>query len=95
MFTKVYWGLWTVLALITIGLFAAGSLGWLEITVIGFVSCLFIFMGMICVTPTIVGPHAKEYEHGDTEPGFKEKKVKPVKAETFAPAGAVIQNRHA
>lgn len=95
MFAKVYWGLWTVLALVTAGLFASSHLGLFEITVIGFVSCLFIFMGMICVTPTIVGPHAKEYEHADAEPAFENKKVKPIRAETYAPAGAIIQNRHA
>jgi hypothetical protein len=94
MFTKFYWGLWIVLALTTVGLFAGGQLGWLEMTVIGFMACLFIFMGMICVTPTLVGPHASEYDHGDAEIPVENKRTKPIKAESF-PAGAVIQNRHA
>lgn len=93
MFTKVYWGFWTTLALITVGLLATGNLGWLAITVIGFVSCALIFMGMICVTPTIVGPHAAEFQHGDAEPLVEKERVGI--RERFAHSTASVQSRHA
>jgi hypothetical protein len=93
MFTKVYWGFWTTLALITAALLATGNLGWLGITVIGFASCTLIFMGMICVTPTVVGPHADEFQHGDAEPVVKKERVRI--REGFAHAAASVQNRHA
>ncbi|HTH50288.1 MAG TPA: hypothetical protein VL501_00045 [Pyrinomonadaceae bacterium] len=94
MFTKFYWGLWTVLAMITVGLFAVDRLGWLEFTVIGFVSCLFIFMGMMCVTPTIVGPHVTEHEPMP-EAAPEPKKKAAAKDVSFARAGMAVTRRHA
>ena len=91
MFTKVYWFLWAVLGLITLGLLLAGGLTWLSISVVGFVSCLMVFVGMMCVTISIVGPHAKEYQHPDAEP-LPEKKVEETRR---IPATAVIQSRTA
>jgi|GEM_PF-5317942 len=93
MFTKVYWALWATLALITVGMLATGNLGWLGITIIGAASCTLIFMGIICVTPTIVGPHAEEFKHGDAEPVVKKERVSI--QERFAHSAAPIQNRHA
>jgi len=93
MFTKVYWGFWTILALITLAMLATDNLGWLGISVIGFASCTLIFMGMICVTPTIVGPYAVEFQHGDAEPVVQKEKVRI--RERFAHATASVQNRHA
>lgn len=74
MSARSYWGLWAILVFVTVGLFVTANLTWLSITVVGFVACLFIFMGMICVTPTVVGPHATEFQHGDAEP-IPEKKA--------------------
>ena len=93
MFTKIYWGLWTTMSLITVALFATGNLGWLSITIIGFVACTLAFTGMICLTPTIVGPHAEEFQHADAEPLVN--KDKPRIRERFAPAAVSVQNRHA
>jgi hypothetical protein len=93
MFTKIYWVLWTTMSLITVALFATGNLGWLGITVIGFVACTLAFMGMICLTPTIVGPHAEEFQHADAEPLAK--KDKPPMRERFARIPVSVQNRHA
>ena len=92
--TKFYWTLWALLAAITVALEATGNLSWLGITVIGFVSCLFIFMGMICVTPTIVGPHAVEFQHGDTEPALETKPVRRRARDIFMPAAVSVHNRH-
>ena len=74
MSTRSYWSLWTILGLVTVILFVTANLTWFSITVVGFVACLFIFMGIMCITPTLVGPHAQEFQHGDAEP-IQEKKV--------------------
>jgi hypothetical protein len=90
MSTKFYWSLWTLLVLVTLGLLLAGSLTNVTISIVGMVACLFILMGMMCITPTLVGPHAKEFQHGDAEP-VPQNKAEP--APKRIPAGAVIQSR--
>ena len=96
MFTKFYWTLWMILALATVVLFAVGSLGWFAVTVVGFISCLLIFMGIMCVTPTIVGPHAEEFQHDDAEPVTPKPRAQrtPVR-ERFARTSVGVQDRHA
>jgi hypothetical protein len=63
MSTKFYWSLWAALGVVTIGMFVTGNLTSLSISVVGFVSTLFIFMGMMCVTPALVRPHAPAVKH--------------------------------
>jgi hypothetical protein len=89
MFTKVYWFFWAVLGLITLGLFITGGLTFFAASVIGFMSCLMIFVGMMCVTISIVGPHATEFQHADAEPLPR---AKPQRAPRL-PATAMVQSR--
>ncbi|MBV9241864.1 MAG: hypothetical protein JO314_07645 [Acidobacteria bacterium] len=94
MFAKVYWVIWGILGLVTLGLFFAGSLTLFSVTVLGFIACTMIFVGMMCVTISIVGPHAKEYQHDDAEP-LPEKKLQAEPTRNSLPAGVAIQSRHA
>lgn len=77
--TKFYWSLWAVLGVVMLGLFVTGTVTWFSITLLGFISCALIFVGMMCVTISIVGPHSKEFQHPDAEP-LPEKKVRKVAA---------------
>ena len=95
MFTKVYWVLWALLGFITLGLVVAGSLTWFSVSVVGFTACLLIFTGMMCVTISIVGPHAKEYQHGDAEPQPKKDRVKEAAPRHIAAPAVAVQSRHA
>ena len=95
MSTKFYWALWTILALATAALFVIGDLTAFSISVVGFVATLLILVGMMCVTPILVGPHADEFRHRDTEPLPEPKRVRePVRAK-LATAGVAIQSHHA
>jgi len=89
--TKFYWSLWAVLAAVTLGLFATGTLTWFSITVVGFVACTLVFTGMMCVTISIVGPHANEFHHTDAEP-LPLPKPQKQRATTRMP-GVAVQSR--
>jgi len=93
MFIKVYWGSWAALVLAGLLLFAMGSLSWLALTVMGAVACTLIFTGMMCITPTLVGPHAKEFQHSDAEPVVEKAKTEKSSSRVFSPAR--VQSRHA
>ena len=95
MFVKFYWGLWAALAVATMALFLTANLTWLSITLVGFAACLFVFMGMMCLTPTVVGPHADEFHHADAEPVRTEKKAPAKAAKEYAPAGFGVRDHHA
>jgi hypothetical protein len=82
--TKFYWSLCAVLAAVTLGLFATGTLTWFSITVVGFIACTLVFTGMMCVTISIVGAHANEFQHADAEPI-----TKPEPQKQFVPASRV------
>jgi hypothetical protein len=69
---KLYWTLWAFIALTALLLVATGNFTPLTLVAFGFVSFGMIFMGMINVLPTVVGPHAAPVEP-------KQPKVKPVK----------------
>ena len=91
-FTKFYWGLWAILAVVTLGIFVAGDITWFSISVVGVISCTLVFTGMICVTISIVGPHADEYQHHDAEP-LPEKKVRKAVTPARVAAPAVAMQR--
>jgi len=54
MFAKFFWALWAIFAAICILLFATNELTLIAITVMGFIACSLVFMGMMCVLPTLV-----------------------------------------
>src|SRR6478672_3850731 len=97
-FTKCYWACWAILAIITLGMFVAGSITWLSISVIGFVACTLVFLGMMCVTISIVstvGPHANEFQHPDAEPLPEKKSRVAVAPSRIAAPAMAVHGRHA
>lgn len=65
MFAKFFWALWAIFAAICILLFATNELTLIAITVMGFIACSLVFMGMMCVLPTLV----EESMHKANDPG--------------------------
>ena len=55
---KIYWTLWTIIAILAVLLFVTGNFTMLTLVAFGFVSFGMIFMGMISVLPSTVGHHA-------------------------------------
>ena len=51
---KFYTGLWLIFALSTAVLFVSGNMTMMALSVLGFASFGLIFMGMMCVLPTMV-----------------------------------------
>ena len=92
MVIKIYWALWATLGVVTLGLFAMGLLTWLAVTIIGAVVCTLVFTGMMCLTPMLVGPHAKEFQHDDAEPLLKGKAVRAPVREKLGSAAIGVQS---
>ena len=75
MFTKFYLGLWATFGAAGLLLYLTGNLTWLSATVMEFFSCVLIFMGMMCILPVLVGPHAPDTGNEAAEPApAREKK---------------------
>ncbi len=58
MLVKIYWMLWSAIAIIAALLFVTGNFSIMTLVAFGFVSFGMIFMGMMCVLPSMVGHHA-------------------------------------
>lgn len=71
MLVKIYWTLWSAIAIIAALIFVTGNFTMLTLVAFGFVSFGMIFAGMMCVLPSTVGHHAV--------PAEPKAKVEPVK----------------
>lgn len=74
---KFYTGLWAVYGAVTLGLLLTGSMTMLALTVLGFVAFGLIFMGMMCVLPTIVGHPVALVEESRPEPVGEQAAARP------------------
>lgn len=82
MLTKVYLSTWLVIAAAFAVFFLTGNMTMFVLVVFGFIAFGMVFMGMMGVLPTIVGPHATPARSKKTEEGSST----PVK--TAIPHGA-------
>ncbi len=58
MLVKIYWMLWSAIAIIAALLFVTGNFTIMTLVAFGFISFGMIFMGMMCILPSTVGHHA-------------------------------------
>jgi len=95
MFVKIYAGMWAVFFAALLALFLLGSLTLMAVVIAGFVSFTLVFMGMMCVLPTRVGPHAETdvTEAPKTGPSLTERTRAKVKSLT-EPNGIEIRKPH-
>lgn len=90
---KLYWSLWSAVAMIALGIYLSGNFSMFTVVVFGFIAFGMTFMGMISVLPTMVAHPPSSLEAGvnaSRSPQF----APEIRRETPVTMGAV-RNTHA